>query len=45
MMEQYRVDENKGLELGLYTLGDHTTDALTGSSGVLLKRRALLACI
>lgn len=32
MMEQYRIDENKGLELGLYTLGDHTTDALTGKA-------------
>jgi len=30
MMEQYSIDERKGLELGLYTLGDHTTDALTG---------------
>lgn len=32
MMEQYRIDENKGMELGLYTLGDHTTDALTGKA-------------
>lgn len=32
MMEQYRIDENKGMELGLYTLGDHTTDALTGQA-------------
>lgn len=31
-MEQYRIDEKKGLELGLYTLGDHTTDALTGKA-------------
>ena len=31
-MEQYRIDENKGMELGLYTLGDHTTDALTGQA-------------
>lgn len=30
MMEQYRIDENKGLEIGLYTLGDHVADALTG---------------
>lgn len=32
MMEQYKIDERKGLELGLYTLGDHTTDALTGKA-------------
>ncbi|KIL49514.1 LLM class flavin-dependent oxidoreductase [Jeotgalibacillus soli] len=29
-MEQYRIDPNKGLEFGLYTLGDHIPDPNTG---------------
>lgn len=30
-MEQYRIDEKKGMEFGLYTLGDHMPNPLTGS--------------
>lgn len=30
-MEQYRIDPSKGLEFGLYTLGDHMTNPLTGT--------------
>ncbi|MEK4129985.1 LLM class flavin-dependent oxidoreductase [Solibacillus sp. FSL W8-0474] len=30
-MEQYRIDETKGMEFGLYTLGDHMPNPLTGS--------------
>jgi len=29
-MEQYRIDEKEGLEFGLYSLGDHITNPLTG---------------
>ncbi|RYG73450.1 LLM class flavin-dependent oxidoreductase [Lentibacillus lipolyticus] len=29
-MENYRIDPNKGLEFGLYTLGDHLPDPATG---------------
>ncbi|WP_251549207.1 LLM class flavin-dependent oxidoreductase [Neobacillus muris] len=29
-MEKYRIDPNKGLEFGLYTLGDHIPDPNTG---------------
>ncbi|MFB5087654.1 LLM class flavin-dependent oxidoreductase [Psychrobacillus sp. PGGUH221] len=29
-MEKYRIDQSKGLEFGLYTLGDHIPDPLTG---------------
>src|SRR5690625_6435448 len=29
-MEKYRIDQNKGLEFGLYTLGDHIPSPLTG---------------
>lgn len=29
-MEKYRIDPNKGLEFGIYTLGDHLPDPLTG---------------
>lgn len=29
-MEKYRIDETKGLEFGLYTLGDHIPDPHTG---------------
>ncbi|ALC87441.1 luciferase [Bacillus sp. FJAT-22090] len=29
-MEKYRIDQRKGLEFGLYTLGDHIPDPLTG---------------
>lgn len=29
-MEKYRIDESKGLEFGLYTLGDHIPSPLTG---------------
>ncbi|MDQ0158893.1 LLM class flavin-dependent oxidoreductase [Alkalibacillus salilacus] len=29
-MEQYRIDPSKGLEFGLYTLGDHLPDPHTG---------------
>lgn len=30
MMEKYRIDQDKGLEFGLYTLGDHLPNPLTG---------------
>lgn len=30
MMEKYRIDQNKGLEFGMYTLGDHLPDPHTG---------------
>ena len=29
-MEQYRIDKKKGLEFGIYTLGDHLPDPITG---------------
>ncbi|RDW19437.1 LLM class flavin-dependent oxidoreductase [Oceanobacillus arenosus] len=29
-MEKYRIDPSKGLEFGIYTLGDHIPDPLTG---------------
>ena len=29
-MEKYRINQNNGLEFGLYTLGDHIPDPLTG---------------
>ncbi|WP_438351880.1 LLM class flavin-dependent oxidoreductase [Paenibacillus sp. FA6] len=29
-MDKYRIDQSKGLEFGLYTLGDHIPDPLTG---------------
>ncbi|MEI4770621.1 LLM class flavin-dependent oxidoreductase [Psychrobacillus sp. FJAT-51614] len=29
-MEKYRIDQSKGLEFGLYTLGDHIPDPHTG---------------
>lgn len=29
-MEQYRIDTSKGLEFGIYTLGDHLPNPLTG---------------
>ena len=28
-MEKYRIDQSKGLEFGLYTLGDHLPDPHT----------------
>ncbi|WP_144509788.1 LLM class flavin-dependent oxidoreductase [Bacillus sp. FJAT-22090] len=31
-MEKYRIDESKGLEFGLYTLGDHIPNPSTGKS-------------
>ena len=30
-MEKYRIDSNKGIEFGLYSIGDHLLDPLTGS--------------
>ncbi|MCR8842350.1 LLM class flavin-dependent oxidoreductase [Paenibacillus sp. SC116] len=29
-MEKYRIDQNKGIEFGLFTLGEHTPDPHTG---------------
>ena len=29
-MEKYRIDQSKGLEFGLYTLGDHMPNPITG---------------
>ncbi|EOS57125.1 LLM class flavin-dependent oxidoreductase [Paenibacillus barengoltzii] len=31
-MNQYRIDPSKGLEFGIYTLGDHVPDPKTGKS-------------
>src|SRR5699024_9079769 len=30
MMEKYRINPSKGMEFGLYSLGDHTVNPLTG---------------
>lgn len=30
MMEKYRIDQKKGMEFGLYTLGDHIANPFTG---------------
>ena len=30
-MEKYRIDTNKGLEFGLYSIGDHLLDPKTGN--------------
>src|SRR5699024_10056216 len=30
IMEDYRIDPDKGLEFGIYTLGDHLPNPLTG---------------
>lgn len=30
-MERYRIDQSKGLEFGIYTLGDHLPDPLRGA--------------
>lgn len=30
-MEQYRIDTKKGLEFGLYSIGDHVRNPVTGS--------------
>ena len=30
-MEQYRINEKNGMGFGLYTLGDHIPNPLTGS--------------
>lgn len=30
-MKKYRIDQSKGLEFGLYTLGDHMPDPKTGN--------------
>lgn len=32
MMEQYRIDPSKGMEFGLYTLGDHVMNPLNGQN-------------
>ncbi|CAM5200748.1 Alkanesulfonate monooxygenase SsuD/methylene tetrahydromethanopterin reductase-like flavin-dependent oxidoreductase (Luciferase family) OS=Ureibacillus acetophenoni OX=614649 GN=SAMN05877842_10241 PE=4 SV=1 [Ureibacillus acetophenoni] len=29
-MEKYRINKNKGLEIGIYTLGDHIPNPHTG---------------
>lgn len=29
-MQDYRIDPKNGLEFGLYSLGDHMPDAITG---------------
>ena len=29
-MEKYRIDATKGLEFGLYSIGDHLLNPLTG---------------
>jgi len=29
-MEKYRIDQSQGLEFGLYSLGDHIPNPLTG---------------
>ena len=30
MMEQYRINQKAGMEIGLYSLGDHIANPLTG---------------
>lgn len=30
LMEKFRIDQNKGLEFGIYTLGDHLPNPITG---------------
>ena len=30
-MKKYRIDATKGMEFGLYSLGDHILNPLTGS--------------
>ncbi len=30
LMEKYRINQNKGLEFGIYTLGDHLPNPITG---------------
>ena len=30
-MEKYRIDTNKGIEFGLYSIGDHLPNPLTGT--------------
>lgn len=30
-MEQYRIDANKGIEFGLYSIGDHLPNPHTGA--------------
>lgn len=30
-MEQYRIDKTKGIEIGLYSIGEHVLDPLTGT--------------
>ena len=37
-MEKYRIDQSKGLEFGIYTLGDHIPDPLTGERISSLQR-------
>lgn len=32
MMENYRIDRSKGIEFGLYSLGDHMANPLTGET-------------
>lgn len=29
-MEQYRIHQEKGMEIGLYSIGDHLSNPLTG---------------
>lgn len=29
-MEKYRIDSSKGMEIGLYSLGDHILNPLAG---------------
>ena len=31
-MDKYRIDESKGMEIGLYSLGDYMTDIVAGTS-------------
>ena len=31
-MEKYRIDTNKGIEFGLYSIGDHLLNPHTGSN-------------
>lgn len=37
-MEKYRIDESKGLEFGIYTLGDHIQNPATGKRISALQR-------
>jgi len=38
-MKEYRIDPSKGMEFGIYTLGDHLPNPLTGERVVSAEER------